>query len=430
MRANGNWRLVAALMSAIIGLLSGSAFAQQRIGNASSVSNQVEGVIAGASRTLVGGSDVHLNELVRTGEAGVARLVFLDDTNLGVGPRSEVRLDRFVYNPDRSAGSVVVRTGRGVFRFATGVQQPQNYVIQTPIASIGVRGTIFDLVVTLDRMIVTLVSGQIRVTTRQGQAASLTTPGASLTIYAGGAILRRADWGGTPPPDFAALFGSARLADRSSWGTRASPADHRIAIGLSFGGAALVRLPTNSSSGFYTGDLDQGALGLLIGISAFTDVARFGNAPGPFGTGIVSLGIVVDDIIGTALQWKGLCGGAPCDGSGHLNELNVIGEIKLTTPISTTDSANVYVGGGLATLWPTGTPTGAGGPSFVGHASAPAVRVGFGFDRRYSDTFAAGFKVGAQHTFATEFDTTLVGERFRFSGKTEILFAVTLTFSP
>src|SRR5438552_3120914 len=88
---------------------------------------------AGASRTLVGGSDVHLNELVRTGEAGVARLVFLDDTNLGVGPRSEVRLDRFVYNPDRSAGSVVVRTGRGVFRFATGVQQPQNYVIQTPI---------------------------------------------------------------------------------------------------------------------------------------------------------------------------------------------------------------------------------------------------------------------------------------------------------
>ena len=288
----------------------------------------------------------------------------------------------------------------------------------------------FDLVVTLDRMIVTLVSGQIRVTTRQGQAASLTTPGASLTIYAGGTILRRADWGGTPPPDFAALFGSARLADRSSWGTRASPADHRIAIGLSFGGAALVRLPTNSSSGFYTGDLDQGALGLLIGISAFTDVARFGNAPGPFGTGIVSLGIVVDDIIGTALQWKGLCGGAPCDGSGHLNELNVIGEIKLTTPISTTDSANVYVGGGLATLWPTGTPTGAGGPSFVGHASAPAVRVGFGFDRRYSDTFAAGFKVGAQHTFATEFDTTLVGERFRFSGKTEILFAVTLTFSP
>src|SRR5207237_10809093 len=108
-----------------------------------------------------------------------------------------------------SASSLVVSTGRSVFRFATVVQQPQNYVIQTPIASIGVRGTIFDLVVTLDRMIVTLVSGQIRVTTRQGQAASLTTPGASLTIYAGGAILRRAGWAGRPPPDSAAASGSA-----------------------------------------------------------------------------------------------------------------------------------------------------------------------------------------------------------------------------
>jgi len=127
------------------------------IGSASTISNRVEGFVGADARSLAVGSEVFQNELVRTGLASDAKLIFLDATNLSVGPSSEVTLDRFVYDPDKNAGAVVVRTTRGLFRFITGTQKPQNYLNQTPHASIGVRGTIFDLLVAPDRVTVRLL---------------------------------------------------------------------------------------------------------------------------------------------------------------------------------------------------------------------------------------------------------------------------------
>jgi hypothetical protein len=87
---------------------------------------------------------VHAEELIRSGDASVAELVFLDKTRLSVGPKSQVRLDKFVYNPGGS-GSVVIDTSRGAYRFITGLQDPRNYEIVTPYATLGVRGTILEI---------------------------------------------------------------------------------------------------------------------------------------------------------------------------------------------------------------------------------------------------------------------------------------------
>ena len=46
---------------------------------------------------LAPGDSVYRNEVVRTGADSTAKLVFLDSTNLGVGPISRVTLDKFVY---------------------------------------------------------------------------------------------------------------------------------------------------------------------------------------------------------------------------------------------------------------------------------------------------------------------------------------------
>jgi FecR protein len=199
--------LVRRLTSALLGLLAlhiSPAVAHEKIGSASTVSNKVEGILVGASaRNLESGSEVYLNELVRTGDRAVARLVFLDNTDLRLGPKSEVTLDRFVYDPAAGAGSVVVRAGLGIFRFVTGSQRPQNYQIQTPVASIGVRGTIFDLLVRPDRMTVILVSGRILVTTLQGRVVPLTQPGMSITVLASGAVTGPTNWRGPIHVDFA-----------------------------------------------------------------------------------------------------------------------------------------------------------------------------------------------------------------------------------
>jgi hypothetical protein len=212
-------RIALALFGLTVCLASPSS-AQQTVGNATSTTNNVEGVSRGGSpRPIKTGSQVYLNELVRTGEAAVARLVFLDDTDLRVGPRSEVTLDRFVYNPDRDAGSVIVRAARGIFRFFTGSQRPQNYLIQTPIASIGVRGTVFDLLVLQDRVTVILVEGEIRVTTFRGRVIPLTRPGQSVTVYATGAVDGPKNWRGTVRVQSAnarfPYFGGTETPDRS-----------------------------------------------------------------------------------------------------------------------------------------------------------------------------------------------------------------------
>jgi hypothetical protein len=201
-------------------------------------------------------------------------------------------------------------------------------------------------------------------------------------------------------------------------------------FGAFLGGVGVTGLPTHSSSGFYSGGLDHDALGFVYGLSGFVDVARFGNSPAPFGSFVVSFGAVVDEVSRASIQWHGACGGSPCDGTGHLSEFNAIGEIKVTTPIARGYTVNGYIGAGSATFFPSGTPTGPGGPMFDGSATTYALRVGWGVDKQIDENWAIGTKVGFQHTGDVEFDTSLPGERFRFDHKNEVLFGFTTTYTP
>src|ERR1700694_1994265 len=133
-----NQKLTAACVLAILFALPATASnAQTRIGKATSVRPRAEGSIAGR---VAPDSDVHSNETVRTGDAGVADLRFMDQTNLSVGPKSTVRLDKFVYDPNKSSGQVVIEATRGSFRFVAGSQDKRAYKIKTPSGTLGIRG--------------------------------------------------------------------------------------------------------------------------------------------------------------------------------------------------------------------------------------------------------------------------------------------------
>ena len=75
----------------------------------------------------------------RSRPAVVVRLLF-DKTNLHVGPSSSVRLDKFVYDPNKGTGSVVIDATKGAFRFSTGAQNKGDYQVKTPYGTLGVRG--------------------------------------------------------------------------------------------------------------------------------------------------------------------------------------------------------------------------------------------------------------------------------------------------
>jgi hypothetical protein len=136
---------VSSLVLATLFASHGATAQNSKIGIASAVKNRVDGTTGGATRPLAPGSDIFAREVVRTGEQSTAQLLFLDETSLAIGPQSEVTLDRFVFDPNRGAGNVAINLGRGMLRFATGSQNPGSYRVTTPVATIGVRGTLFDL---------------------------------------------------------------------------------------------------------------------------------------------------------------------------------------------------------------------------------------------------------------------------------------------
>ena len=185
-----------AMLIAAIGAVPVSA--QSNIGVASGAKNQVEGVVEGKTQTIAVGNNVFANEMVRTGTDSMAQLLFLDQTSLSVAPQSQVTLDRFVYDPARGAGAVALRATVGAFRFVTGTQNANSYRIETPVATISVRGTILDLLVWPDRTIVILQEGQATVTAVRTQASyPLTTPGTAFVVQADGRVEGPITWDST-----------------------------------------------------------------------------------------------------------------------------------------------------------------------------------------------------------------------------------------
>jgi hypothetical protein len=124
-------------LAVLFALQSTASNAQSRIGTAQTVRPEASGSIAG---TLSAGSGVHANETVKTGSAGDAGLRFNDESNLKVGPSSQVRLDKFVYDPNKGTGSTVIEATRGTFRFTTGAQNKGEVKIKTPYGTLGTRG--------------------------------------------------------------------------------------------------------------------------------------------------------------------------------------------------------------------------------------------------------------------------------------------------
>jgi hypothetical protein len=161
------------------------AVAQQNIGSAATARNDVSREISGASGALAVGEAVYRDEAVRTGSDSSAKLVFLDSTNLAVGPVSRVVLDRFVFDAAPSSQAMAVNLAKGVFRFTTGSLDKSAYSITTPTASIGVRGTVLDIGVDSGRTRVTLMEGKALVCPRrkgeafEQEARDCANPGAA-----------------------------------------------------------------------------------------------------------------------------------------------------------------------------------------------------------------------------------------------------------
>jgi len=131
------------------------AFAQQPspAGRIKVVSGEAVVVRDGATIPAYSGVSLYASDSLRTGNDGRVGVTLADDTQVSIGPRSEVRLDSFVYEPTQGQLGLVLQFIRGTAAYVSGriaKLAPDAVRLETPAAIVGVRGTTVAVQVTPD----------------------------------------------------------------------------------------------------------------------------------------------------------------------------------------------------------------------------------------------------------------------------------------
>ncbi len=143
-----SWRIIVFLL---LGIISQTSIAG--IGTVTELMNSPPS-IQRKSTTLTAnkGTGVEMNDSVRTA-AGKVGITFEDQTRVQVNENSRLVIDDFVYDPKSKAGKLGVKVALGTVRYASGQiakNSPQNVAVNTPTATISVRGT--DFTATVDEV--------------------------------------------------------------------------------------------------------------------------------------------------------------------------------------------------------------------------------------------------------------------------------------
>ena len=96
-----------------------------------------------ADQSLSVGDSVYQNDVIKTAADGSVGIIFVDDTNFGLGPNGEMTLDEFAFNPEGNSNGLL-SVAQGTFAFVSGNLAhtgPDALRVKTSTMTIGVRGT-------------------------------------------------------------------------------------------------------------------------------------------------------------------------------------------------------------------------------------------------------------------------------------------------
>ena len=86
------------------------------------------------------------NDTIQTKSNASVEVIFNDKTLLSLGPDSELIINEFVFAPKQGKFSIVIKLFKGTAAYVSGLiakLSPESVRVETPTASIGVRGTKF-----------------------------------------------------------------------------------------------------------------------------------------------------------------------------------------------------------------------------------------------------------------------------------------------
>ncbi|MBX9803221.1 MAG: FecR family protein [Caulobacteraceae bacterium] len=130
--------------------------AQEAVGVNSAIRNSVRTQPVGESalRAAALRGQVRTGDVFVSGPQSQLQILLRDRSIFTLGSNARVTIDRFVIDTERTAGGASASVARGAFRFVSGRGGARSGALRTPVASIGVRGTVVETVVGPDALAV------------------------------------------------------------------------------------------------------------------------------------------------------------------------------------------------------------------------------------------------------------------------------------
>lgn len=160
--------------------------------------NVVAVTATGSQRELTRGSELQPGEAIRTGDNARAQLRFSDGGMMSLQPQTEFRIDEYRYS-GKTDGSEkgffsLIKGGLRTITGAIGHGSRDNYRVNTPVATIGIRGTEYSAAFTGG------TDGVLNLATGEG-AVEICNAGGCVIVASGESAIVT----GTTPPKFTPL---------------------------------------------------------------------------------------------------------------------------------------------------------------------------------------------------------------------------------
>ena len=123
-----------------------SAAVQDTIGIVRSMEGQATVTRGGQVSPAVVGTKLQVDDTLMTGPNGSMGVILRDNSTLSIGPSSTLEVRSFLFSPAEGKLGLLVRLSRGTMAYLSGLigkLAPESALFETPVASIGIRGTRF-----------------------------------------------------------------------------------------------------------------------------------------------------------------------------------------------------------------------------------------------------------------------------------------------
>jgi hypothetical protein len=139
-------KLLLATIGILVFAVAAEAMDPTVVGSIKTVTGEAFVIRSEGSLAAHPGLKLHEGDDLRTGPSSSIGIIFRDDTLLSLGSNSQIIIDEFVFSPGENKLSMVLRLLRGMASYVSGKMAelaPEAVKIETPVATVGVRGTRF-----------------------------------------------------------------------------------------------------------------------------------------------------------------------------------------------------------------------------------------------------------------------------------------------